>query len=139
MTDLSGLLERVSGAEGKDLHLDAMIEVEARRQEAYRVGLDDSSRAYWNATIDGLVYDTSTSYPAPRYTASIDASLALVERCLPDTVRPGFQQNPDRSWSAAILRVQPDDDECPVADAKTAPLAILAALLSALSLKEQTE
>lgn len=107
MTDLNELLERCKAATGPDRGLDYDID-----------------------KVLGLNYDF---FIRPRFTASIDAALDLVERMLPDTVRPGFQQNPDRSWSAAILRVQPDENECPADTAPTAPLAILTALLQALN------
>lgn len=83
MTDIATLLERVRAATGPDREIDGMIEVEARRQQAYRVGLNDEQRAHWATTIEGVVYDNATRYNASPYTASVDAILALIERELP--------------------------------------------------------
>lgn len=72
----------------------------------------------------------------PQYTSSIDAALALCERVLPSTARFGFVQQPDSTWRATVLWVEPDESECPEADGKNAPLALLDALLSALISKD---
>lgn len=66
------------------------------------------------------------------YSQSVDEALALVARVLPDTVRVALVQQPDRTWEASMLRVESDDADCPVEAGRTAPLAILAALLTAL-------
>lgn len=132
--DFNELLERFRSATGPDRELDGLIEVEARRQEAYAIGLDDSQRAYWQTNAAGMVFEGGTIYAAPGFTASIDASLALVERMLPNTMK----------------RVCDDENGDPRAELVTEtlgyarehgatwPLAILAALLSAIISKERT-
>jgi hypothetical protein len=136
VSGLGELLERVRSAKGPDRKVDALIEVEVRRQEAYRVGLNDQQRAYWTATVDGLVYDSATRYDAPRLSASIDAALALVERVLPgwryDIHSPRF----GRQFEGVLMDGDHASRRIDVATATTAPLAILAALLSALIAQE---
>lgn len=132
MTGIDELIERCKAATGPDRHLDALIEVEARRHEAYRVGLDDNTRAYWRATIDGNVYDTGTSYMSPHYTASVDATLALVERCLPGWWLHGLGKSPLHGLWWCTLYSLDAQKAVEVEEADTAPLAILSSLLKAL-------
>ncbi|UXT40974.1 hypothetical protein FY137_07115 [Agrobacterium tumefaciens] len=63
-------------------HMDGRIEVELRRFEAYRVGLDDNGRAHWHNN-GATVYDGNTGYDAPAFTSSVDQALTLCERLLP--------------------------------------------------------
>ncbi len=136
--ELTGLLDRVKAASGPDRHLDALVEVQARRFAAYAAGLDDRTRAYWNGTIDGDVYDSSISYAAPRYTASIDAALALVEKMLPGCMWR-VQSDPKIGDTFYATLVPSYPAGASAGDGATAPLAILAALLTALtSLKAST-
>ncbi len=134
MSDLTALLDRVRAATGPDRELDADL--------WWALARDSAERTYWRATLgkpqkapdrlpDGLGR-IAVRGRSPMASGSIDAALALAERMLPGTARPGFVQQPDRSWHGTILWVEPEDAECPEEVAPTAPLAILAALLSAL-------
>jgi hypothetical protein len=140
---LNDLLERVKRASASDRCLDRDIYWSLERQRA--------ERSFWNAAITGpkplpdvpwhelpaglgrLAIQTD----APKYTWSIDAALALVERKLPGWFF-GCQRNktrpdpPDRAWSAWVSSGTTKYDEVE-ALGHTLPLAILAALLTALS------
>ena len=84
MRELAGLIERLEKATGPDREIDALIEIEARRQEAYRVGLNDDQRAKWKPVgSNGEVEEGGTRYHSPKFTASLDATVALIERVLP--------------------------------------------------------
>lgn len=133
---LRELRERVEKATGPDREIDALLEVETTPIVASDDDLiyllpihrDDHCKAgtYWRKARSGASLHT-----APLYTASVDAALALVERCLPN-------------WTDASNATAP---ECGIdwdlfepvrygrrvkGTGKTRPLAILAALLSAL-------
>ena len=101
---LKALAERVEGATGPDINIDYALAAEFGRP-----------------------------WVLPRYTASIDAALGLVERAWPH--KPwfdieGFNSRPDLAgvWEVAI-------DGTAEARAPTLPLAILSALLRALLAK----
>ena len=133
--DLQSLLARVEAASGPDRLLDAEIEVAARWIDAARAGLAPEHRARWRVLTGlrvGAVESQGTSYNAKPFTASVDAALALVERVL-----PGWQWDvgylPNQPEIGFLAEIWPPGD--PVNDVsgagKTAPLAILAALLKA--------
>lgn len=103
MTDLDELLVMVKSATGPDREIDGLVEVEARRHEAYRVGLNDVQRAYWQTTPDGMVYDNATRYYAPKHSESIDAALALTERVLP-------------GWAWSIHKIEGAPSRAPTKD-----------------------
>ena len=75
MTDL---IERIEAAQSPCRELDARIEVEKRRLDAYAAGLSDKTRAQWRWMRNGGVFDTHTEYSAPKYTGDISAALTLV-------------------------------------------------------------
>ena len=82
--NLSRLIAAVAAAEAGDRHLDARIEVEFRRFEAYMAGLDDKSRAQWRPVHrTGNVSDGSVEYPAPLFTSDPGAAIQSVYRVLP--------------------------------------------------------
>lgn len=153
ITTLRELKERVDAAEGPDRDLDGEIEVLARRLEAYAAGLDDETRAKWESRA-GWVFDAFTTYEPKPFTASIDASLALVERVLPGWVwHVGGCQSDFLSetcmpfWAElsgpvsykvveAGIGAEPTFDVSS-APGQTAPNAIISALLSALIAKEE--
>lgn len=131
MTDFAGLLARVREAKGPDRQIDADV-----------FEYVDPDFPSLPATFGTGAYTIVT---APLYTASIDAALALVERMLPGWFwRTGKMTAPhwDKSqgcyqpYWAHIQRTHADhcdrDDEA-TGYAQTAPLAILSALLRALS------
>lgn len=133
MTDLSELLERVKAATGPDRELDGAIEVMARRFDAYRAGLDDTTRAHWKHN-GSTVYDGNTGYVAANFTASIDAALALVERCLPGwMVAMGTCGENNMPWACITEPDEPCRDFA--SDGVDIPNAILSALLQALGEK----
>lgn len=140
MTDISSLLSRVRAASGPDNDLDIDIGVALAGWRRGRVTLDPFS---FTENPDGdIIYGENTFWIADggiqplSFTESIDAAVALVERVLPgcdwkiSTLRhrKGFGADLYPSAADAVAR----------ADAATAPLAILAALLSALEQKEST-
>jgi hypothetical protein len=68
----------------------------------------------------------------PRYSGSIDAALALVERLLPDANTYGISKTP-KEWEAFVSRNYVKEGHwLHEEQAPTGPLALLAALLSAL-------
>lgn len=119
------LVERLRAATGASRELDALIEVEARRQDAYRAGLNDEQRAKWRSGTNGVVTDGSTTYFSYTFTASVDAALALVERCLPGSDWK-IERLSEQEFGASV-------NEFMGYAAPTAPLALLIALLTALS------
>lgn len=129
MSDLSSILSRVLAADGPDRELDAAICV------AF-YDIPDPPRAW---RVD-CVSDSGVvrSYTPARYTASLDAALALVER-----VRPGAgyrieyipNNHPNnRGWASCGL---PGEQEATYA--KTPALALLAALIkSKMEMENET-
>lgn len=119
MADLAELLERVKAATGPDRELDGDI------AEAFG--------PHWNGR-------DLTRGQAPAVTRSIDAAMALVERMLPGWRVQLFERDPEDGggWNARLKRRSPWDlvalDEVAPLP-RTAPLALLAALLSALIAK----
>jgi len=91
--------------------------------ERYKTELRDGSFSVWNETF-------SSSTPFPRFTASIDAALALVGKVLPDCRASLFTDGGGRGPCCGVMR----GDEPVIANehAPTLPLAIIAALLTAL-------
>lgn len=118
---LADLLAKVQAATGPDRELDS-------RLLCVHTGED----------FEGLIrdgYTVSDINPA-EYTASIDAALVLVEKVLPD-VMWRLQSDPTTGdgYEASLVsseRFPPSDGR---ASGATAPLALLAALLSALTEK----
>jgi hypothetical protein len=129
MSDLASLLEQVRSAKGADRELDWHV-------------ADATGHESFNTTIQGMwppfMKGSRADKAVPAYTASIDVALALVERKLP----PGWACGFDRGQKTAIAFVDPHDFEDRIgggrylAKAQTAPLAILAALLTALITRE---
>lgn len=135
MSDLEQLLERVKAATGPDRELDADI---AQAIEGVEI-------QWRQATGTMEMYPVqrypSTSHaagfgigPVPTYTASVDAALAFAERMLPGfgySLNGGHLRDQATIW---LGEVETYDQECEfVEGGETAPLAILAATLSALA------
>lgn len=113
MSDLQSLLERIKAASGWDSQLDKDI--------LRYLGFTWRGMAYWNN--DNQMWKEPVDF-----TASTDAALALVERMLPGrSVIMGVRQTETtRPWARVGAWSMPD------ATAANLPLAILAALLTAL-------
>ncbi len=118
------ILNRLRSAESGSRELDAMIAVSLQ--------IMPSNAFQPCASSDAGTFGTGahTFWRAPEYTTSIDAALALVERMLPcviiklDNSYQGF-------WVAQVQLTE--SRQC-----KTAPLAILTALFTALEAKDTT-
>jgi len=111
MSDLTALLERVRSATGPNRELDGYI----------AILLNDPLSSFEILGRRGWAY--------PEYTASVDAALALVERMLPGADPICLAGEAGRWWASI------DTFDGVGEDAewfRSAPLAILAALLSAL-------
>lgn len=125
---LEELLATAEAATGSDRELDFAI-ISATNPHAGRGGPYES----WQAAQSAFGWDT-------RVTSSIDAVLALVERCLPgaylDLAGPAKYLNipspiPNR-WRAHVTTDEGFQSQQTAGWAASAPLAILAALLRAL-------
>lgn len=124
---LASLLERVNAAAGPDRELDGRLFVGLK--------LDPSLSNLSNHP--GHILDGSRNHhTVPAYTASIDAAVALVERVHPWNPWfdiKGCQPRKDGSPGALWVVAMDGAVEC---RAPTLPLAILAALLDALVVRE---
>lgn len=120
---LEDVLERVRACKGASIELDARIVCAFLPGPSYN---SMRSEGYSDA-------DLAAGHPA--YTASIDAALALVERKLPGC-KKSFTELVD-GWLASVLIADNERPEFVAedfhAEAPTAPLAILTALLLALT------
>lgn len=77
--DLRDLIDKIENAPSPNRLLDAMIECELRRFQAYDAGLNDKQRADWKPIgAKGEVQDGPTRYHAPAYTFQVDAALRLL-------------------------------------------------------------
>lgn len=128
--DLNELLERVRSATGPDREIDVALlhlwepshEALCSYDQRYQTELRDGVFSVWKT--DG---GYSASVPFPRFTASVDAALALCERVLPGWKwNIGHDANDD--LHAMVWHGVTEHDEY----GSTAPLTILAALLSVL-------
>lgn len=137
--DLAGLAARVAAATGPDRELDLWLtallwdpwpneDFDALKADIQRVGVDQM-------------------YVERPFTASIDASLALVERVLPEAVwevqRYGGEWRPGYRYAARVARPYSGKDDHENGRprgkgdvASTPALALLSALLAALIAKE---
>ena len=139
MSDLDALLERLEKATGPDRELDeaimALFYTLDERHIGTTEGWDDDPDSF-KPVKDRVWVDPATdkwvSTAAFHFTASIDAALALVERVLPGWMHAngncGEQNMP---WACITEPDEPCRDFS--AGAPTEPLAILIALLRALS------
>lgn len=143
MPDLEDLLERVKGATGPDRETDLAIHLavepdgEIARFTKYRRGWDGKEGYAWDIYGGSVCFENidasgrcthNGGVPLPRYTRSLDAVVALCERVLPGTrgsVDFGFSEY------QRAMGITPDGLPFDGAGA-TAPLALLAAILTAL-------
>jgi hypothetical protein len=76
---MNNLIKKIEQADGPNRMLDACIEVELRRWQAYEIGLNDEQRAHWRPVgTKGEVEEGGTRYHSPSYTFEIDKALLLV-------------------------------------------------------------
>lgn len=130
---LQELLERVKAATGPDRELDHTIEARMREH------VGSMGFGIYKTADEWIPQAIKRNFNSPRYTASIDAALALTERVLPGAgymyqkPRAGWERRPGLHGYASIGFGEPL--KAFTADAPTAPLAILAATLTALASK----
>lgn len=145
MTGLDELIERVRRATGPNREIDVALlhlwqpDHDALRtyDDSYQTEFRDGSFSVWKK---GGGY--SASVPFPRFTASVDAALALTERVLPGWMVVNLCEwdadvlRARGAWNCTLKKLGTQDDFTATKGAchhaPTAPLAILAALLSAL-------
>jgi len=76
---MQDLIERLEKSKSGGRDLDALVEIEHRRLEAYAVGLNDKQRAHWRPVgTKGEVEEGGCRYHPPTYSFDIDAALRLV-------------------------------------------------------------
>lgn len=124
------LLSRLEAATGADRNLDALIECEVRKLQAYALGLSDKVRSHWHPIGDkGEVICTQgiTRYHAPMYSFSIDAAMTLVRPGL--SWAAGDRNEDDQPW--ACLTDQDGTDF-----AATGATPIIAICIAALKARE---
>jgi hypothetical protein len=140
MTDLKALLERLRQAERPDRYADCHLWVIAQGGDARMVVCDSSTQDFvWERGIDGMWIRSVVRFRAvPKYTASIDAALALVARVL-----PGWAWLKKSERVITLYRPLTEEEDATKAwathydaDGATIPIAILAALLTALIAKD---
>lgn len=144
MNDLKALLERVEKAEGPDRELDAAI-YNALYTDNYRPHAFHSFEQKFHAVHryhDGWLVgkDNSDEWAEnlPKFTASIDAAVALVEKMLPGWAW-GVHVNP-RAVGGFLAHVTERSPIRPMPNIGAAPtpaLALCAALLRALIAKAE--
>lgn len=110
MTDLNALIERLERSVVGSRELDALIECEVRRWQAYAVGLNDEQRSHWKPIgTKGEVIDHQgfTRYHPPTYSFSIDAAMTLVPQGWSFSVG---QKARHKYWHALVQRVADDGE-----------------------------
>lgn len=101
---VASLIERLEKVAGGSRALDALIECEVRRFQAYAAGLTDEHRSHWKPVGDkGEVIDDQgfTRYHAPLYSQSVDAAMTLVPHgwCCGFEHAGRFDRNPNsEAW-----------------------------------------
>lgn len=135
MSDLASLLRRVKAATGPDRELDWSLHdvafVEFFEQYGYR------RKGEFYVTASPAVPGGERISAPEYYTASIDAALALVDKMLPGRFALNLHWLPDSLGFAYFGKRREythDEDWLP-----SLPLAILAALLTALIEKEKSD
>lgn len=152
MSDVAALLERVRAATGPDRELDGEIDAVLRAGLPTLPEWSWTNFPVWKHISNGRVcvlHDSGehgVNWSSQRFTASVDAALALVDRVLPDS-GPNMLYSYALDWHASahteishtaelyLAEGDPPDMTSYQGQAPTLPLAILAALL--LALKDQ--
>lgn len=79
---MKSLIAKLEAATGPSRELDALIECEYRKMEAYALGLNDKQRSHWKPIgAKGEVVDDQriARYHSLMYTFNTDAALSLVD------------------------------------------------------------
>lgn len=153
MVDVSELIGRIEAATGPDRETDIDLCIALNYLNCIddaplnlRRAPDDPGWLDYEFVQDGKSVECTDE--APALTASIDSALALVERCLPDHqwgvgsagIRSGAHPDGNAAYvdgfRAHVTKRSPLRPMPVVGTARTAPLAILSALLRALEEKE---
>jgi len=134
--ELQALLERVKAATGPDREIDLEIALFAGWTH---VRMKGDAKPYWRKPGETQYF---MRYEPPRYTASLDAITALIERELPGLCLSVGQNVHHFYWFASLGDV--DDDGVPREVASghsefTAPLALTVAFLSAMIAQMEAE
>jgi hypothetical protein len=139
MTTLKELAAMLDAATGPSRELDADL--------AEVVGLRIEREHYTRYTQEWApyIYDWMgcNKHPLPRFTSSIDAALALVERLLPGAItvhaqqwkHPTYERPESWTWELSIY----PRGRTTATYSPTAPLAILRALVAALISQEKND
>lgn len=133
---LHDLLARVESATGADREIDAQVEALLRHKPGY----DESHFIYrnfptWEWRSDGAV-EAGAIWDAQRYTASVDATIALQERVL-----PGWKWKLVSAGSgyAATMYKPTGLEVCFIGGRHTPALAHLSAIIRALIAKGESD
>lgn len=128
----AALIAKLESASEGSRELDALVEIAVRAVEAARTGLAKEHWAKWTVSRDFYVEDAHTAYRPEPVTTSIDAALALTERCLPGQgVGMTWLPKDQGAESSADVWFDLETDQVPRGSASTPALAICAALLRA--------
>ncbi len=139
-TDIKGLIERVEKATGADREIDALVWLMELGRE--KRGDFNPSTVFWTYIAGGIAMDGNTPMRfVQRYTASVDAALALMERVLPEMSRalhltellaPSGSRRTTVTLMIGSLEITKFS-----ASADTIPLAIILATLRAIDARAQ--
>lgn len=138
MPDYSELLSRIEQASGPDREIDADIDVllfggeTVWKQANYTMEMYPASRRASKSHIGGFANEH-----VPLYTASLDATVALVERMLPGWTIASIGQDDAKGWHAELRKgFRTSYSTVQLGGATTPSLALLTALFRALEAKE---
>lgn len=137
--DLSGIIDRLEKATKPNRYDDCHLWVVAKGGDARMVVCDSSEKSFvWERGIDGMWIRAVVEFrDVPKYTASVDAAIALAERVLPGCfylIGKGKTRHDEPPFAAQILF---GTDEV-LGEAETdasLPIAICLATLRALQSK----
>lgn len=129
---MKDLIEKLDRAAEPSRELDALIEIELRRFQAYEVGLSDAHRAKWKPVGNqGEIEEGGTRYHAPTYTFSIDIALTLVPPHHIWQVKQGIEA------CAIVWMLETDYDDKPAPTGYSTTFPALALCKAALLAREQ--
>lgn len=134
MTEISELLERVKAATGREVALEReiMCSIGGWQRLSPSQHPRNHKHPMFVDTQEGYgTFEGQTLYrDVPRVMTSIDAALALVERCLPPDTIVVMKQH--ASGKYFHVEMETDEGDFTAYNHPSMPLAILAALLTAL-------